>query len=83
MASVQTDIQKLKKDMDLMKKWYDGHSEYFGHLESLGKMPKAYESFLCEIIRRRAYNKVFEMRVATFTNEMASFRADETRFLNF
>jgi hypothetical protein len=41
-----------------MKKWQKGHNEYFSHLEHVSKLPEAYESFLLEIVRRRAYDKV-------------------------
>jgi hypothetical protein len=44
--------------LSVMKKWQKGHNEYFSHLEHVSKLPEAYESFLLEIVRRRAYDKV-------------------------
>jgi hypothetical protein len=78
-ATVQTDIQyKLKKGLELMKKWQKGHNEYFYHLEHVGKLPNAYESLLNEIVRRNAYTNIFEKKIEVISNSLASFRAEET-----
>lgn len=78
-ATVQTDIQyKLKKGLELMKKWHKGHNEYFYHLEHVGKLPNAYESLLNEIVRRNAYTNIFEKKIEVITNSLAAFRAEET-----
>jgi hypothetical protein len=39
-AVIQTDIQfKLKKGLELMRKWREGHNGYFEHLESVINLP--------------------------------------------
>ena len=58
-ASVQTDIQfKLKKGLELMKKWHQGHNKYFVHLEHVAKLPESYQGLIDEIKRRHEFNKV-------------------------
>ena len=58
-ASVQTDIQfKLKKGLELMKKWHQGHNKYFIHLEHVAKLPESYQGLIDEIKRRHEFNKV-------------------------
>jgi hypothetical protein len=40
-ATIQTEIQfKLKKGMELMKKWRHGHNGYFQHLERMQSLPE-------------------------------------------
>jgi hypothetical protein len=76
---VQTDIQfKLKKGLEVMKKWHQGHNKYFSHLEHVAKLPAAYEKFLLEIERRHAFNKTYESRISVLTKELSLFRASET-----
>ena len=58
-AVIQTDIQfKLKKGLELMKKWRQGHNGYFQHLERIQSLPEAYRDFLYEVIRRKKYTEV-------------------------
>ena len=78
-ASVQTDIQfKLKKGLELMKKWHQGHNKYFIHLEHVAKLPQAYQSFLREIGRRKNFNTVYESRIMALSDEVAGLRVAET-----
>ena len=63
-ASVQTDIQfKLKKGLELMKKWHQGHNKYFIHLEHVAKLPESYQGLIDEIKRRHEFNKVSDVSV--------------------
>lgn len=42
-ASIQTEIQfRLKKGLDLMRKWREGHNDYFEHLESVILLPQVF-----------------------------------------
>jgi Autophagy protein ATG17-like domain len=78
-ASVQTDIQfKLKKGLELMKKWHQGHNKYFIHLEHVAKLPESYTGFLKEIRRRKSFNKIYESKIISLSNEVAALRVAET-----
>ena len=80
-AAIQTDIQfKLKKGLDIMRKWQKGHNEYFNHLDSLSKIPDAYESLLLEIIRRQRFNSLFELRVKEVSSDLSQIRNVEINF---
>lgn len=58
-AHIQTDIQfKLRKGMDLMKKWRQGDNGYFQHLERIEHLPESYRQFLKEVLRRKQYTEV-------------------------
>lgn len=58
-AHLQTDIQyKVRKGMDLMKKWRTGDNGYFQHLDKIQHFPELYRQFLKEVIRRRKYTEV-------------------------
>jgi len=78
-AAVQTEIQyKLKKGLEAMKKWLQGHNSYFGHLEHVARMPTAYVAFLREVVRRKGFSEAFEARLAALVQEVHSMRAEET-----
>jgi hypothetical protein len=64
----------------MLKKWQQGHNEYFSHLEHVARLPDAYEALLFEIVRRRAFNNAYEARISVFANEIAAFRSAETRY---
>lgn len=86
-SAIQTEIQyKLKKGLELMRKWRKGHNGYFLHLEHVESLPQAYLSFLREIMRRRMYGQEFQELVTAVTEEVTSFREAETerreRFMN-
>mmetsp|Transcript_17654 Transcript_17654/g.23246 ORF Transcript_17654/g.23246 Transcript_17654/m.23246 type:complete len:889 (+) Transcript_17654:276-2942(+) len=51
--------------------------EDLGHLTSVQQLPKAYRSFLREVVRHRAYARVFEKKVNTAVEEIAAFRQSE------
>lgn len=77
-AVVQTDIQKMMERLYQMRKWYKGRNEFFSHLENIGKLPRAYEFFLREIIRRQHYHDMIKSKVKTFTETIMSTRERET-----
>ena len=78
-AAVQTDIQfKLKKGMELMTRWRQGHNGYFQHLERIKSLPEAYATFLGEMIRRAKYTEEFESLVKTSVDTISEFRSQET-----
>mmetsp|Transcript_297 Transcript_297/g.561 ORF Transcript_297/g.561 Transcript_297/m.561 type:complete len:884 (+) Transcript_297:114-2765(+) len=78
-AAVQTDIQfKLKKGMELMTRWRQGHNGYFQHLERIRSLPEAYATFLCEMTRRAKYTEEFELLVKTSVDSISAFRSKET-----
>ncbi|CAE7342681.1 unnamed protein product [Symbiodinium microadriaticum] len=78
-AVIQTDIQfKLKKGMDLMKKWRHGHNGYFQHLERMQSLPEAYRDFLLEVIRRNRYTADFEELIQESVEKIKRFRDLET-----
>ena len=59
-AELQTEMHsRLKKGIDLVKKWAKGHNQYFEHLDQLSKLPKVYSCMVGEIARRRAYHSSF------------------------
>jgi hypothetical protein len=64
-----------------MKKWQSGHNEYFSHLEHVNRLPEAYEGLLLELVRRRAFNCVYEARITAIANDIAAFRAAETTYV--
>lgn len=77
-AAVQTDIQfKLKKGMELMTRWRQGHNGYFQHLEKIKALPEAYATFLNEMIRRKKYTEKFEVLVKNSVNSASECRAKE------
>jgi hypothetical protein len=78
-SAVQTDIQfKLKKGMELMTRWRQGHNGYFQHLERIRSLPEAYATFLHEMIRRGKYTQDFEVLVKTSVDSISAFRSEET-----
>eukprot|EP00602_Paraphysomonas_sp_CaronLab_P004969 CAMPEP_0185028656 /NCGR_PEP_ID=MMETSP1103-20130426/14526_1 /TAXON_ID=36769 /ORGANISM="Paraphysomonas bandaiensis, Strain Caron Lab Isolate" /LENGTH=783 /DNA_ID=CAMNT_0027563141 /DNA_START=343 /DNA_END=2694 /DNA_ORIENTATION=+ len=79
-AVIQTDIQfKLKKGLELMKKWRQGHNGYFQHLERIQSLPEAYRDFLYEVIRRKKYTEEFESLVKESVDRISAFRGVETK----
>jgi hypothetical protein len=79
-ARFQTDIQyRLKRDVEWMRKWTSGHNEYFKHLEHLAQLPGAYQHLLHEIVRRKAYNGVFEGDVSGAIDKIGALRSGEIR----
>lgn len=59
-AELQTEMHsRLKKGIDLVKKWAKGHNQYFEHLDQLSKLPEIYNAMLVEIDRRRTFHASF------------------------
>ena len=78
-ATIQTDIQyKLKKGMELMTRWRQGHNGFFQHLERIRSLPEAYATFLFEMARRRKYTEKFEAIVKDSVETISAFRSEET-----
>ena len=68
-AVIQTDIQtKLKKGMEIIKKWKQGHNSYFDHLDVIDSLPMTYLYFLMDIVRRANYRIAFDNIVRQSTH---------------
>lgn len=79
-AVLQTDIQyKLKKSLELMKKWKDGHNGYFQHLEYVCNLSETYEKFLQEIVRRKRAAELFENLIDRAKDAITNARENETK----
>lgn len=77
-ATIQTDIQfKLKKGLELMRKWRQGHNGYFQHLEHVANMPEAYHGFLHEVMRRQSFNEEFDFLIRDAVAGISSLRSSE------
>jgi hypothetical protein len=77
-SSLQSQIQALRSDLAIGEQAVGEAKRHFGHLEHLEKLGEAYDALLLEISRRRAYSRLFELKVKGAVGDIARFREGET-----
>lgn len=79
LSTIQSEMQNnLKQRLKLLKKYSEGHNQYFQHLENVINFPRAYEKLLIELMRRKSFNRNFEHVIMAESNHIAKLRAEET-----
>lgn len=77
-ADLQTMMQvRLKKEIEVVKKWSKGNNQYSSRLELISKLPDAYEAFLYEIDRRRQFHQFYEDKSKSFMMELERMKSEE------
>lgn len=78
LSKVDTDIQgKLKMNLTVIKKWYEGRNEYLSRLENLSNICNVYDEFKREMTRRHIYQGLMLEKLNQFTQDMEIFRKYE------
>ncbi len=77
-SRLQGDIQALRSNLVIGEQALRTERRHFVQLEHLERLPEAYEALLLEIVRRRAYARLFELKVKGALDGVARFREGET-----
>lgn len=77
-SALQGDIQQLRSSLAIGDQALRTERRHFAQLEHLERLPEAYEALLLEIARRRAYARLFELKVKGALDGVARFREGET-----
>lgn len=77
-SALQGEIQQLRQSLQIGDQALRTERRHFAQLEHLERLPEAYEALLLEIARRRAYARLFELKVKGALDGVATFREGET-----
>lgn len=78
-SRAQSSIQRVLSIVGVLRDALAQQNENMSHLEHVEELPKAYQSFLAEISRRRAYGQAVTASSRAMMERLASMRADEVK----
>ena len=78
-SRAQSSIQRVLSVVAVLKDALAQQNENMSHLEHVVELPKAYQSFLTEVSRRRAYGQAVTASSTAMMERLAAMRSDEVK----